>query len=122
MATHLTIIQGTPFAVVVRINRKIGDTLSPYELTDGVIKLQAREHTASTRILLELSSPDNGITITDEDNGVFEINMTPEQTAALCWGKPHMQQRAVYQCEITKPGDTIRALSGLIYLDPEVVR
>ncbi len=117
--TNLTIIQGTPFRLRVRVKQpnSLGEPI-PMSLTGAIIRLQARLSEVSVDLLLDLSSTNNGITLTEEV-GVFVINMTSAQTSALSWGK----RQPVYQCEVVPlEGDTFRALTGKITLDPEVVR
>lgn len=119
---NLTIVQGTPFRFLVRVqDRDAQGVLVPKSLVGYAVRLQARGSITSAITLLDLSN-DNGITV-DEVAGTFTINLTPLQTSELTWGRPHMMSRAIYHCEIEPPdGEVVRLLEGIITLDPEVVR
>lgn len=121
--THLTIVQGTPFEVLVRLTRKDEDGESvPFPIPDGFVKLQARETVQSSDTLLDISSNDEEIVV-DGDAGTFEIKLTSAQTSALDWGSCVKPKKAVFQCEVTPAGDEpFRALEGTLTLDREVVR
>ncbi len=117
--TNLTIVQGTPFRLLVRVKERneVG-VLVPISLVGAVVRLQARLKETSPDLLLDLSSNGEGITLSAEA-GVFVIQMTSAQTSALDW----WDRQPVYQCEIVPAiGDTFRTLTGKILLDPEVVR
>jgi len=106
-----------------QVKRKLDGVLVPYELTGCSIHLQARKNVVSDKVLLDASTASGDITITDEDEGRFELNLTAAQTSKLCFGKPHTQDRAVFHCEVSPTnGDDFRVLEGTITLDPEVVR
>jgi len=118
-STNLTIIQGTPFRLLVRVKEfnDVGERV-PMPLAGATIRLQARLTATSATPLLDLSSNGNGITF-GVAPGEFIIEMTGAQTSALNWGERH----PIYQCEVVPlVGDIFRALSGKIILDPEVVR
>lgn len=120
---NLTIVQGTPFRFLVRVkHRNEADILVPRPLTGHVVRLQARPHVDSSKLLLDLSSDGEGIVV-DEEAGTFMVELSSQRTSSLVWGQPHTKARAVYHCEIDPPdGETIRILAGLLTLDPEVVR
>lgn len=120
--THLKIVQGTPFRLLVRVNiRNEEGVLVPMPLNDCVIRLQARPHLLSPQLFLDLSSNSTGITI-DEEAGIFIIDLSSKKTSDLKI-KYTNRLRAVYQCEIEKPnGDVYRILTGTITLFPEVIR
>jgi hypothetical protein len=117
--THLTIAQGIPFRLLVRVKERdeLG-ILIPMSLVGSVVRLQARPSVNSEELLLDLSSNGTGITLGAE-LGEFTIHMTSAETRDLSWGR----LRAVYQCEVEPAADdTFRALMGTLTLDPEVVR
>lgn len=122
-ATHLQIVQGTPFRFRVTVQqRNEAGALEPMPLTNSLIRLQARPHVKSEEKLIDLSSEGGGITL-DEETGVFLIEMTSEQTAALNWKQLNGAGRPVYQCEIVpQEGDVIRILDGTLSLSPRVIR
>ncbi len=120
--THFTIVQGTPFRMVVSVMQKDEEgELVPRDITDCIIRLQARATVESDEVLLDLSLGD-GIALGDEDH-TFVIELTSTKTSELIWGCPNVRARAVFQCEIEPPaGDDFRVLTGTLTLDPEVVR
>ena len=123
MATHLTIIQGTPFRASVKIQRRnLAGELVPMDLTGSFVHLQARQHINSLDTILDLSSTNGGI-IVDEQAGSFTIQMSSAQTSALIWRDHRVAARPVYQCEVRQSdGETIRVLDSSLTIDPEVVR
>ena len=54
----------------------------PIDLDGSTIRMDVRAKPDSTSTLFSLSSPSNGIVITDAPNGVFTITITDEQTSA----------------------------------------
>ncbi len=120
MATHLTVVQGTPFSVLVRVKRRNElNVLVPYELTGCVIKLQARERITSPTVFLELSTSNGGI-VKDDTAGTFTLHMTADQTRALSATRV---ARSVYHCEIQpSDGGNFRVLEGTLTFDLAVIR
>ncbi len=87
------------------------------------VRLQARKKTTSSTTLLDFSSETSAIDISPDEEGLFVIYMSSEETQALVWGDPHTAVRAVYQCEVDQgDGEVMRVLQGTLKIDPEVVR
>jgi hypothetical protein len=123
-STQLTIVQGTPFKLSVRVTRKNeAGVREPFPLPGASVRLQARTDICARETLLDLSSKgeDTGITL-DEDAGTFIIYMSSEWTSSLRF-PTNVPARPVFQCEVTlEDGESMRVLSGTVTLDPEVVR
>ncbi|MDE0724799.1 MAG: hypothetical protein OSB62_08915 [Alphaproteobacteria bacterium] len=87
------------------------------DLTGYAIRMQARIKASSPETVLNLSVG-AGITITDAGGGLFEIEISATDTAALTGG-----QVLVYDLELETPtGHVTRLLEGKIMISPEVTR
>lgn len=53
------------------------------DLTGYSIRMQVRQRPESNEVFLSLATGGNGITITDAENGIFQLSLTATQTAAL---------------------------------------
>jgi len=85
-------------------------------LTGCTAKMQVRESTDSTTVLLELSSDNSRILFTAID-GKIELYVSDEDTALLSG------LGGVYDLEVYHPnGDTTRIIEGKIAFKPEVTR
>lgn len=101
---------------------EVGDPPAPVNLTGYSAKMQIRSSHKSKAVILELSSPSNGITLgTSGDYTTGAINLTIGATAtaqlSVCDGvKP------VYDLEMTNGGIVTRILQGNVIIAPEVTR
>ena len=87
------------------------------DLTGYSINMQARSKVSSSETVLDLSVG-SGITITNPVGGLFEIEQSAAETAALTGGAV-----LVYDLELTNPaGQVTRLLQGKIMVSPEVTR
>lgn len=90
---------------------------TPMDLTDCVISLQVRAGKSSPDVLLELSTVNGLIEITDALQGKWMIEFQPPDTAAFTFNK------AVYDMQVVFPsGDTYTVIEGLIIANAEVTR
>lgn len=82
------------------------------------IRMQARAKHSDTATVLDLSTATSGITLTDAANGVFSLNLSANETAALT-----ANQFLVYDIEIESPAGVVTRLTqGNITISPEVTR
>lgn len=94
------------------------DGVTPIDMTGYTAKMQVRKTVKSATTLLDLTTENGGINITDAANGVFNIYVSAVDTEDLVAGT------GVYDLEIN-PGDVdniFRLLSGIITISPEVTR
>ena len=57
------------------------------DLTGAKLRLQVREKVAAATVLLELTTENGGIVVTDATNGYYTLNLSAAQTAAQTWKK-----------------------------------
>lgn len=88
---------------------------TPVDFTGSTAKMQIREKTGSSVVLVELSTANSRITLAAD--GTLEATLTAEVTAGLKFSD------AVYDLEITPmSGEPYRLLEGRVFLDREVTR
>lgn len=111
----LIIEQGTTWADSFTWETASG---SAVDLTGWAAKLQIRKKaSASSAVLLELSTDNGGITIPNPANGTVILAVSATDTAALAF------TRAAYDLKLTSPsGAVVRLIEGAITVDPEVTR
>ena len=86
----------------------------PVNLTGWSAKLQMRTAPGET-VLLEMSSPSNGITV--GANGVINLYLTDEQTGAIQWSS------ASYDLVLANPdGEEWRLVEGRVTVSPSITR
>lgn len=89
------------------------DNAVPVDLTDAIVRAQVRNHYWSTESYLDLSTEDD--TITADENGLIEITIAAEDTAAL------LAVECVWDLEVEwEDGDVCRLLMGRCTVYPEV--
>lgn len=87
------------------------------DLTGCELRIQVREKVASSDVLLELSTTNGGIVLTDATNGYYTLSLTPVQTTALSWKK------GVGDLEIAfADGSVRRPWRAVFVVDAEVTR
>lgn len=116
----ICIFQGSTFNQT--IFWEVGDPPAPINLTGYSAKMQIRSSHKSKAIILELSSPSNGITLgTSGDLSTGAINMFISATAtaqlSVC-----DDVKPVYDLEMTNGSVVTRILQGNIIIAPEVTR
>ena len=57
------------------------------DLTGAKLRLQVREKVAAATVLLELTTENGGIVVTDAVNGYYTLSLSAAQTAAQTWKK-----------------------------------
>lgn len=96
------------------ITYKIDDV--PVDLTGYSSRLQVRQTHYASSTLLDLSSPDDGMTV-GGSAGTIDILISPDTTAALSPGN------WVYDLEIESSGGIVsRIIEGSFIVSPEVTR
>jgi len=108
-----TLLQPAP------VGTPIADML-PIDLTGYSAKMQVRPDYASTTVLVELTTENDGITITPA-SGKIDLYISDADTAVLTF----TADPAVYDLELVPPapgGDVIRLLRGTVTLSPEVTK
>lgn len=94
---------------------KVKSTNLPMDLTGCSIKMQVRSCKTDTTVLLEASTTNGKIVLTDAANGKWQINLSPADTAALAFSK------AVYDLDITFPsGDVFTPIEGVVSCTSQV--
>lgn len=95
-----------------------GATPSPVNLTGYSARMQVRRKLSDPDPpLLELTTQNGGIAITNAAEGRFELFVSASDTAALSF------RSGVYDLELVAPsGDVIRLFEGNAILSPEVTR
>lgn len=88
----------------------------PVDLTDYTARMQVRESSESSVVLLELTTENGGLDV--EPHGSVTLLLTEAQTtAAVAWGA------AVYDIELVSPsGDVTRLCKGPVTVDPNTTR
>ena len=111
----LEIFQGATFRK--RLRWTTGNPPIAVPLTDWVIRMQIRPKVKSEEMIIELTTENGRIIISNPEDGEFELLITPEDTAALSFNS------AVYDLELENlDGEVVRLLKGMVSLDPEVTR
>lgn len=101
------------------ITWETGATPTAVDITGYTARMQIRQTLTSTGFLVELTTENGGITLTDPTNGVFQLLITAVATAALDF------TTAVYDLELIDTGDTgevTALLEGVMTLSKEVTR
>lgn len=94
---------------------KIKSTDLAMDLTDCSIKMQVRACKDDTTVLLECSTANGKIALTDAVNGKWQIDLSPTDTAALTFTK------AVYDLDITFPStDVFTPIEGVVSCTSQV--
>ena len=111
-----TIRQGGTLALT--ITYKSGPSPgTPVDISGYTARMQIRATLVSTTVLLELTTENSRIVLTDPTNGVLQLQVTAADTAALDF------DRAVYDLElISGAGAVTPILEGIVYLSKEVTR
>ena len=96
---------------------KTGEPALPVNLTGYTAKMQIREKVSETAIILELSTDNGRIVITNPLEGHFTLNISASDTAAMNF------KNAVYDFEFTSPDGIVRRIfGGSVSLSLEVTR
>jgi hypothetical protein len=94
---------------------KIQSTNAPMNLVGCSIKMQVKACRGDTAVLLECSTSNGKILLTDAINGKWQITLSPSDTAALTFTK------AVYDLDITFPStDVFTPIEGVISCTSQV--
>lgn len=115
---NLKIEQGATFKRLLQW--KAGDPAVPVDLTGYVARMQVRGEQAASSVLLELTTANGGIAITDAAQGKFELRIKAADTSALTFDS------GVYDLEMVAPdgpdNTVTRLLAGSVSVSPEVTR
>jgi len=113
---NLTVYQGTTF--IKPFQWKTGTPALPVDLTDCSARMQVRKKLSDTAILLELTTENGKIAITNALEGRFEIRLTAAETGLLNF------KSGVYDFEIVYLGGepVYRLFEGAFEILPEVTR
>jgi len=112
--TNLKFSPGVSFKREVQLKGSDGE---PVDLTGCIIKMQVRERLRSPLILIELSTNNDRIVITDALNGIFEIVLEGVDLEQI-------DKSGVYDLEVSFPDGTVvpKVLKGNFILDLTVTR
>ncbi len=112
----LIIYQGTTF--VKPFQWKTGEVPTPVDLTGCTARMHIRRKITDSEILMELSTANSRIVITDAVAGKFEMRLTALETAGITF------KNGVFDFEIVYPGGepVYRIFQGEIEINPEVTR
>lgn len=87
------------------------------DLTGCTLRLQVREKITSADTLLELTTANNGIVLTDAVNGYYALRLSAAATAALTWKK------GIGDLEVTFADGSVKRLWRAVFIvDAEVTR
>jgi tRNA threonylcarbamoyladenosine modification (KEOPS) complex Pcc1 subunit len=112
---NITIEQGSTYVNKMTFYTDSTQT-TPIDFTGYTWRMQIRIAIPSTTVLLELTSEDGRIDISDQANGVITLNISATDTAALNFGE------AVYDIESILAAVVDRKLYGSVTLSKEVTR
>lgn len=106
---NIELEQGATYTREVTVNDGAGD---PIDISTWSMRGQVRSNYSASDILAEFTC-----TITDGANGVFQFELSAEQTSAIC------VKKGVYDIECERAdGTVIRILKGSVEISPEVTR
>jgi hypothetical protein len=112
---NLTIYQGSTFSQ--KFQWKTGNPPTPVNLTGYMARMQIREKIKSPNYIINLTTENGGIVITNATNGEFSIEIPANVTASMDF------KTAVYDLEFVSPsGIVTRLFQGTVTLSPEVTR
>lgn len=114
----LSIYQGALFEEPFEYYEDDGET--PIDLTGVAMRMQVRATLESAEPLLELTTENGGVVLTDAANGKFKLYYSAEDTDAL-----DAVEDAVYDLEVVPASgeaDTYRLLMGKMRVVREVTR
>ena len=116
---NITCEQGSTFSRIITVeypDPTDESTMLPFDFTDYTARMQIRRTIESSVAMIELTTENGGITITDEENGELTVYMTDAETAAL-------ETSGVYDLEvINDSGEVSKLIKGAFTLLPEVTR
>jgi hypothetical protein len=105
----ITLVRGDTFKKQFQLLTQINDDPEvPTDITGAIIKATTKQQQHS------FSGIDFLVTLTVPDLGFFELDLTAEQTTAMCGTK------WIWDSEITLNGQTTTLLSGVINILPGV--
>ena len=111
---NTTIEQGSTFIKTVTITDSNGTAV---DLTGCTVRWQVRERKGSTSTLIDVSTTEGSITLTDPTNGQCKITLSDTVTAALDF------EYGYHDFEVeTAAGVTTRYMRGIVTLSKEVTR
>lgn len=96
------------------------DEVTPIDLTDMTMRMQVRATLASTAKILDLTTENGGIVITDAANGLFKLYVSAEDTDDL-----DPTDSAVYDLEVVPAAgesEAFRLMMGTFRIVGEVTK
>lgn len=115
---NITIYQGSTFTKSFQWST--GTTPTPVNITGYKIRMQLREKLSSPTPIIECTTENGRITITDAVAGKFKVEIAAADTAAMIF------KSAVYDIEMVEPGlgpeRVKRLIQGSVSLSLEVTR
>jgi hypothetical protein len=112
---NLTIYQGSTFSQ--KFKWKTGNPATPVNLAGYTARMQIREKIKSPNYIINLTTENGGIVITNAANGEFSVEIPATVTASMNF------KVGVYDLEFVSSGGIVeRLFQGTITLSPEVTR
>lgn len=112
---NFTLRQGGTF--VRDITYQTGSPAVAVDITGYTARMQLRASLTATATLIELTTENSRIVLTDPTNGIFQLTIAAVDTAALDF------VTAVYDLELIAPGGAVTPLlEGVVTLSKEVTR
>jgi hypothetical protein len=109
--------QGETFQRNIEVIEDDGTNSAPLDITDFIIRMQVRTKASSPDIVLEASTTNGKILITDAPNGKCTITFSDPETSATA------ARSYVYDVEYEAPsGAVVRMLQGAFTVSAEVTR
>lgn len=112
---NLTIEQGADYLLALQF---LDANSAPVDLTGYVMTMQVRPTVSDSLVLVELSTANGKIVITDPTNGEFQLQLTADDTATLCGS-------GVYDLKMVGPvadPATSRFIQGKVTISSQVTR
>lgn len=107
-----------------RFQWKQGSPATPVDLTGYTAMMQVRSKISDAIPVLNLTTANGGVVISDAANGVFDIHIADEISANIC--PEHKDIRGVYDLKLIAPnqptGDGTMMLYGECYIVAAVTR
>lgn len=116
---NITIYQGSTFSKELQWSTQASETdpKIPVNITGYKFRMQVREKIKDETFVLELTTENGGVIITDAPNGRFKLFINDTNTAAITI------KGGVYDLEYITPALFVARFSeGMVLISPEVTR
>lgn len=112
----LLIEKFSTFEVFLQIKEGQGETAVAANITGKTLRMQIRSAPPSSEFLIELNTGNNGIVITDAENGSVKLFISEADTTNFSW------ERGFYDLLLIDDNRTRRILQGAVTIRDGVTR